>query len=303
MPLLTLFSAPKPFTNPHIATIQRNAIASWTKLPDVEVILLGDEPGLAEAARDLGVKLIEDIPRSPSGAPLMDAMFALARQHGHGQLLCIINADIILFSDFVEVAGQIAAQRQKFVMLGQRWDFDQTTLLDFAPGWAEQLRETVRNQGSLHRPAGSDYFLFPQACYTDLPAFVIGRAGWDNWMIYKARKAGWPVIDVTPSVMIVHQNHDYSHLPGGQPHYKHPETDENIRRAGGRVVTRFTLLDADRRFENGKILPQKLNRARLWRRIEAWPLLVLGSAKLSNLLWRFKRFIRKGQKQRIESRE
>jgi hypothetical protein len=293
MPLITLFSAPKPFTNLHIATIQRNAIASWTQLTDVEVILLGDEVGLGDVADDLGVQHIRDIPRSTSGAPLMDAMFALARQHGQGQLLCIINADIILFADFVETARKIAAQRQKFVMLGQRWDFDQTTLLDFTTSWAEQLRDLVHSQGSLHRPAGSDYFLFPKACYTDLPAFVIGRAGWDNWMIYKARKEGWPVIDVTPSVMIVHQNHDYSHLPGGQPHYKHPETDENIRQAGGRVITRFTLLDADHCFENGKILPQKLNRSRLWRRIEAWPLLVLGSAKLSNLLWRFKRFIRK----------
>ena len=41
MTLITLFSAPKPFTNPHIAMIQRNAIRSWTLLPDVEVILLG----------------------------------------------------------------------------------------------------------------------------------------------------------------------------------------------------------------------------------------------------------------------
>jgi hypothetical protein len=178
-------------------------------------------------------------------------------------------------------------------MLGQRWDFDQTTPLDFSADWANRLRSTVHSQGTLHRPAGSDYFLFPIACYTDLPAFVIGRAGWDNWMIYKARRAGWPAIDVTPSVMIIHQNHDYSHLPGGQPHYKHPETDENIRLAGGRTVTRFTLLDTDHRFENGKIRPQVLNRARLWRRIESWPLLALGSARLSNLLWRFKRFIRK----------
>lgn len=295
MPLITIFSAPKPFTNPHIATIQRNAIASWTKLPDVEVILLGDEPGLADAARDLGVKLVVDIPRSPSGAPLMDAMFKLARQHSTTQLLCIINADIILFPDFVETARQLAAQRSKFVMLGQRWDFDQTTPIEFSSDWANRLRAAVHRHGTLHRPAGSDYFLFPIACYTDLPAFVIGRAGWDNWMIYKARKSGWPAIDVTPSVMIVHQNHDYSHLPGGQPHYKHPETDENIRLAGGRTVTRFTLLDTDHRFENGKILPQVLNRARLWRRIESWPLLVLGSARLSNLLWRFKRFIRKGK--------
>lgn len=293
MPLITLFSAPKPFTNPHIAIIQRNAIASWTKLPNVDVVLLGDEPGLSEAAHELGVKHIQDIPRSPSGAPLMDAMFALARQHGTGQLLCIINADIILFPDFVETAGQLAAQRQKFVMLGQRWDYAQTTPIDFSANWVNGLRSTVHRLGELHRPAGSDYFLFPLACYTDLPAFVIGRAGWDNWMIYKARKEGWPVIDATSSVMIVHQNHDYSHLPGGQPHYKHPETDVNIQLAGGRTVTRFTLLDADYRTENGKILSQVTTRARLWRRIESWPLLTLGSARLSNLLWRIKRFLRK----------
>ena len=87
-------------------------------------------------------------------------------------------------------------------------------------------------------------------------------------MIYHARKNGFPAIDATHDVLIIHQNHDYSHLPGGQPHYKHPETDENIRLAGGRPMTRFTLLDTDKRLVDGKILPQKLNRARLWRRIE-----------------------------------
>ena len=57
MPLLTLFSAPKPMTNPHIATIQRNAFASWKALGDeVEVALIGTEDGLAEAAREFGFK-------------------------------------------------------------------------------------------------------------------------------------------------------------------------------------------------------------------------------------------------------
>ena len=64
MPLITFFSAPKPFTDPHIATIQRNAIKSWTLLPDVEVILLGEETGLAEAARELGVKHIPNVERN-----------------------------------------------------------------------------------------------------------------------------------------------------------------------------------------------------------------------------------------------
>src|SRR5829696_1425730 len=106
MPLITLFSAPKPFTDPHIATIQRNAIKSWTLLPDVEVILLGEETGLAEAARELGVKHIPNVARNDSGTPLISSMFQLARENSNSDLLCIINADMILMPDFLEAAKQ-----------------------------------------------------------------------------------------------------------------------------------------------------------------------------------------------------
>ena len=291
MTLLTVFSAPKPFTDPHIATIQRNAIASWTKLPDVNVVLLGDEPGLTEAAADLGVTHIREISRSPSGAPLMDAMFRLAREASPTPLYAIVNADIILFDDFVETARKVAAQKEKFVVMGQRWDLEVNTPIDFSEGWQIRIQSTLQENGELHRPAGSDYFLFPATCYTDIPAFIIGRAGWDNWMIYHALNSKFPAIDATTDVMIIHQNHDYSHLPGGQPHYKHPETDDNIRLAGGRAMTRFTLLDTDKRLANGKILPQRMNPVRLWRRIESWPLLTLGSTRLSNILWRLRKTI------------
>ncbi len=293
MALLTLLSAPKPFTNPHIAIIQRNAILSWTKLPDVNVILLGDEPGLAEVAAELGVTHLREIPRSPSGAPLMDAMLQLARQASPSPLYAIVNADIILFDDFVEAAQKVAQQKEKFVLMGQRWDMDIRTLLDFSAGWQSRLRSEVHTNGFLHRPVGSDYFLFPASAYQTIPAFIVGRAGWDNWMIYQARKSKFPAIDATADVMIVHQNHDYAHLPGGQPHYKHPETDDNVRLAGGRAVTRFTLLDSDYRLEKGHLLSQKITLARFWRRIEAWPLLRLGSARLSNLLWRLRKLFLK----------
>jgi hypothetical protein len=292
MSLLTLFSAPKPFTDPHIAVIQRNAITSWTKLADVQIVLLGDEAGLAEVASELGVKHIADIPRSASGAPLMDAMFRLAREICPAQLFCVVNADIILLPSFVETARQVLAKKDRFVLLGQRWDMEITGPFDFSDAWPERLTDSVHRQGQLHRPTGSDYFLFPNTCYTEIPPFVIGRAGWDNWMIYQARKSRIPAIDATQDILIIHQNHDYSHLPGGQPHYNHPETEENVRLAGGRPMTRFTLLDTNYRLENGKILPQKMNPERLWRRIEAWPLLALGSRRLSNILWTLKKSLR-----------
>jgi hypothetical protein len=268
MTILTLFSAPKPFTDPHIATIQRNAIKSWTLLPDVDVILLGEEEGLAEAARELGVKHIPGVARSESGTPLISSMFQLARENSDSDLLCIINADMILMSDFLEAAKQVSALKDAFVMLSQRWDLDVTEPIDFGADWEDRLRSTVHGQGQLHRPAGSDFFLFPKSCYIDVPDFTIGRAGWDNWMIYKARQAKWPVIDCTPSVMIVHQNHDYRHLPGGKPHYEHPETNENIRLAGGPAAVRYTILDASHRLNDGKLVRPAFTSLHFWRKVE-----------------------------------
>jgi hypothetical protein len=265
---ITLFSAPKPFTNPHIATIQRNAIQSWTLLPDVEVLLLGEETGLAEAARDLGVKHISSVKCNESGTPLISSMFQLARQYSHGDLLCIVNADMILMSDFVEAARTSQRLREKFVLLSQRWDLDITQSLAFIEGWQNRLRSTVKSQGALHRPAGSDFFLFPLSTFQEVPNFTIGRAGWDNWMIYKARKEKWTVIDCTPSVLIVHQNHDYSHLPGGKPHYEHPDTNENIRLAGGEANIRYTVLDATHQLVDGKLVRPNLSYLRLMRGVE-----------------------------------
>ena len=272
MPLITLFSAPKPFTNPHVAMIQHNAIKSWTLLPEVEVILLGQEAGLAEVARELEVKHVPNVACNENGTPLVSSMFQLARdasQRSDSELLCIINADMILMPDFLEAARLSRTLREKFVLLSQRWDLDVTGPIEFSEDWENRLRSTVHSQGALHRPAGSDFFLFPLSVFLEIPDFTIGRAGWDNWMIYKARKEKWTVIDCTPSVMIVHQNHDYSHLPGGRPHYEHPDTNENIRLAGGEANIRYTILDATHQLAaGGKLIRPKMSYLRFMRGVE-----------------------------------
>lgn len=295
MPLITLFSAPKPFTDPHIATIQRNAIKSWTLLPEVEVILLGEETGLAEAARELGVKHISRVRHNDNGTPLISSMFELTRQESNSPLLGIINADILLMPDFVEAAQQAMALKDKFVLMGRRWDLDVRESLEFSKGWPLQLRQRAYNGGKFHRPAGSDYFLFPRACYTDIPDFAIGRAGWDNWMIYKARKEGWATVDATPSIMIIHQNHDYAHLPAdaGKKHYNVPESDHNERLAGGREVTRFTLYDANCRLSHGRLIAREWSGRALRRAIETYPLIAWNNSRLSTRLFTFFRRFRK----------
>ena len=285
MSLLTLFTAPKPFTNPHIALIQRNALRSWLALgDDVQVIVIGEEEGLGETAREMGVLHLPQVARNESGTPLVSSIFDLARQHSDSPLLAYVNADIILLPDLVSGARQVMTQRQKFLMVGQRWDLRQETELDTAEGWDVNLLQQLQSTGRRHPRGGSDYFLYPRACFEHIPAFAIGRAGWDNWMIYEARQRGWAVVDTCNAVNIVHQDHDYSHLPNGQSHYRLPETKVNVKLAGG-DRTIFTLEDADCVLVDGRVKPFPKNGKKFWREVETFPLRRLHSFALGQLFF------------------
>jgi hypothetical protein len=268
VPLITIFTAPKPFTDPLIDVIQRNAIRSWLSLgEDVSVILVGNEAGMAAVACEYRVTQLAGVACNEQGTPLVSSIFSQARQASDSPLLTYVNADILLLPDFLVAARDVSRQAQEFLVIGQRWDLDVTQLLDFSEGWEKRLAAEVNARGRQHPPAGSDYFLFPRHLFSDIPDFAIGRAGWDNWMIYHARQQKWPVIDATPDIRIVHQNHDYSHLSGGKPHYNHPESFQNEALAGG-ATNLFMVLDADRQLVDGRIRSPKSSLARLVRRLE-----------------------------------
>ena len=270
MAFLTIFTAPKPFTNPHIATIQRNAIQSWLHLgTNVDVILVGEEDGLAETAAEFKVRHLPEVVRNEQGTPLVSSIFHLARQASQSPLLAYLNADILVLPDFVEVAHQVAAQAEQFLVVGQRWDLQVEHELDFGSSWEARLQTDLELRGRLHPPAGSDYFIFPRYLFTEMPDFAIGRAGWDNWMIYHARERGWPVVDATPSLRIIHQDHDYNHLPGGKPHYDLEESNQNLVLAGG-PLHMYYVLDTDKQLWDGRIRPARPSVLRTLRKAELW---------------------------------
>ncbi|MGI6250561.1 MAG: hypothetical protein ACOYKD_04275 [Anaerolineaceae bacterium] len=285
MPLLTLFTAPKPMTTPLIATIQRNAFASWKALGDkVSVALIGSEDGLGEAAKEYGFTYLPQVARNHLGTPLISSIFYLGRSVNQSPYLTYVNADIILYPDFVEHIQRVGQELEKFLIVGQRYDMDITETIRYDEGWEINLRERMLKEGKLHTRSGSDYFVYPRTCFDQIPEFTVGRAGWDNWMIYRARKMKWPVVDGSPQIEIIHQNHDYSHLPGGQPHYKLPETGENIRLAGGRRVL-FLLDDATHILEQNKIKPFPKSLMKLYREFVNRPLLKWRSYALTQFLF------------------
>jgi hypothetical protein len=264
---LAIFTAPKPFTDPHVDLIQRNAIRSWLQMgAAVEVFLVGDEAGMAAVARELGVKQLSGVRRNAHGTPLVSSIFELARAASQAPVLAYVNTDVLLFPETLDLVCQAQILAPDFLLLGRRHDLEVRDELDFSPGWEGRLKAEVAEDGELHAQGGSDYFIFPRQLYQQLPDFAIGRAGWDNWMIYHAVTQPWPALDVTPSLMVVHQQHDYGHLPEGKAHYKVEETYENTELAGG-MRHIYSLLDVDAQLLNGRIRPAPDSLAR---RIRGW---------------------------------
>ena len=292
MSTITLFSAPKPFTDPHINIIQRNAIRSWKALgTDVDVILIGDESGMAETAREMGVKFIPDVAKNDFGTPLVHSIFTQARNASEGEILLYINADIILLPEILDVISKITKLEKDYLIVGRRWDLSITEKIDFNGNWISKITDKLREEGKLRAPTAIDYFIFPRHLYNDIPPFAIGRAGWDNWMIYHGMRQPWPVIDATPSLRVIHQNHDYSHLPEGKPHYDLEESNQNVSLSGG-MKTLYDLLDVNLVYKGGRISPKRFSLPRSLRKLER---LVIPEQR-EGWRWSLTRILRKSRK-------
>ena len=244
--MLTLFAIPKPFAG-HVGVIQRNALASWRRtFPDAEIFVCGAEEGAREAAAAVGARHFPDLERNEFGTPLLGSTFRRVAAESRSELLAYVNADIVLLSDLPAALARVPFR--DFLLVSRRWNVDVTERLDLeAEDWAERLRSRAREHGQLFRRDGIDLFVFPRKSplVPDLPQFAVGRPGWDNWFIYRARRLRLPVIDATPSLTIVHQNHGYGHVPAAAgDRWEGPEARLNRRLMGG-VERIFDVGDAD----------------------------------------------------------
>lgn len=228
--MMTLFACPKPFTNPHISTIQRNAVTSWTLLfPKPEIILLGDEKGVAEICKEYGIIHIPCIARNEFGTPLVNDIFVKAQEKASFKLIGYINSDIILMDDFMDAVKKVSAWRSDCLMIGTRWDLDINKVLNFQSNdWQSHLRNSIKQKGDL-MTGGTDYFIFPRGRFYQIPSFVLGRYVFDNWILWKAKKMKLPLIDLSPAVQVVHQNHRA--IRQEKPHSYFIECNHNHRLA------------------------------------------------------------------------
>jgi len=238
--MLTMFSTPKPFVG-HIDLIQRNAIRSWQRLHhQVEIILVGDDAGAAEVCQEFGIRHIKHVEKNRYGTKYLASIYDQVHETARHEILCHVNCDIVLMSDFVAAARSVVSQTDRFLMAGRRWDVDLQHALDLAkPDWETSLRQLARKTNRPRPAQWIDYFLFSKGLYhKKVPEFVIGRPGWDNWLLWYPLSIKVPVVDASQDVLAVHQNHDYSYHPAGAEGVWHgEEAQQNYQLHQGKFAT------------------------------------------------------------------
>lgn len=242
--MLTLFTIPRSFTG-QTGIRQRNAIGTWLRsIPDVEVMLMGDDPGVDAVAAELGVVHVPDVKRNEFGTPLLDSAFHIAEERARHDLIGYINTDILVLDDFVAALRHVTLS--KFLVIGRRTDLDHDDAIVFDGAWKQRLLARAHEHGSLMHPYGSDYFVFRKKTgLAQLPPFAVGRPKWDNWFIANAQRIGVPVIDITPVACVIHQNHGYGHVAQSRGKtYEGPEGDRNLDLTQGLYGS---VLDSDYR--------------------------------------------------------
>lgn len=270
--MLTFLTIPKPFVG-EIGQIQRNALESWIALGQgVQIVLIGDEPGIADAARETGVQHVGGVEKSADGTPRLDSAFSLAESVARFPLWSLVNSDIVLLDDFLPAVVRITKAFGQFAMVGECRDLPVAGRIRLEEeGVRAQIRRRALQEGRLRGYAALDYFVFPRGLFDPLPPFLIGRANFDNWLVWRARSRSHPVVDATPSVVAVHQSHDYSHVAGGRDEaYTGKEAAYNLRLAGvennpfSRSDTFYSLDDATHRlYRRGRPIPHLGSKSRI----------------------------------------
>jgi len=250
--MFIFFTTAKPFVG-NIKVSQYNSIKSWQAL-DIckEIILFGTGEGYEQAVNDLGIIWIPEVETSPQGTPTVNSMFRIAREFSIDSICVYLNCDIILLSDFPNAFPLIPFD--DYLLVSQRYDLTISNYIDPTQEDCESnLRKLISEEGVLHPPSGSDIFAFSGWPWSDIPKLVIGRAGYDNELIFNSCYNSFPVIDATCIMSLIHQNHDYGHKKSGKADvWNGIEASINKAQLKKRNVC-FTLKEASYYFYNNTL--------------------------------------------------
>eukprot|EP00579_Thalassiosira_antarctica_P000182 CAMPEP_0201866558 /NCGR_PEP_ID=MMETSP0902-20130614/1101_1 /ASSEMBLY_ACC=CAM_ASM_000551 /TAXON_ID=420261 /ORGANISM="Thalassiosira antarctica, Strain CCMP982" /LENGTH=236 /DNA_ID=CAMNT_0048391549 /DNA_START=244 /DNA_END=954 /DNA_ORIENTATION=+ len=145
------------------------------------------------------------------GMPELGDMYLHAmRACPEAQTYTYLNGDIIGTRGFMDTIVAVTKTRLKeFLIVGRRTNVPWNETYDAT---REDFNFSAHfNSGELFTPLAEDYFCVTRNAmdWAEIPPFVIGRPGYDNWLVEQVRKKpNVTLIDATLTAQMIHQTGD-----------------------------------------------------------------------------------------------
>ena len=191
-----------------------NTLRVWSDLGDqvLPVVYTEDEASVwAERARTSGWQ-VRHVPRTKVGLPVLKDMFldiiTSSKDDDDALFYAYANSDILFDESLVTTLLYIARVYKQIsyglFMTGRRTNVP----IEMVGGLtsSKQVKD-ISEKGQEGPPNAEDYFVVTRGAvdWAQIPDFVIGRPGFDNWLVAKARQWGLTVVDASNTVVAVHQ--------------------------------------------------------------------------------------------------
>ena len=185
--MITFFTIPRPF-NELYGELQDRAIKSWLKISS-NIILCGDEAGVGEYAIENNLTHIPNILHT-TGKKTGFLHYYWGDICKKSSIVCKteylarINTDCILLGD-IDKCISSCEKLGDFMLVSQRHDSSMLVL---------------------HPPCGIDLHVAKKEAFNNVPQFLVGFGGEDNWLAkqYYKKKT---LVDITDSIYLLHQDH------------------------------------------------------------------------------------------------
>ena len=204
--LLTLFTT--ALDKPWKRTIHNNTFRNWALLqPDVTPLLYysrGDT--LRQMALRNGWRVLKVPKTNSKGTPVLKTMFTETEKQFSSHFYAYANADILFDEGLIKTLKlliRLLNSTRQVMITGRRVNvpvnMSVTSLRDVS---------MLRRNHKLFGDNAQDFFISFRNGYdwSSIPDFVVGRVGYDNWLVVHAIVKRMVVIDVTETVIAIHQS-------------------------------------------------------------------------------------------------
>ena len=207
--LITLFTTFKHYEGK--GATYRNTIRNWALLaPFVRPVLYYPfgEDYLTEFARTNGWSVYKCPRLSKHGVPVLRSMFLHAQEiNATTSFYGYANGDILFNNNLVVTLEALRTDNATFkqvLVVGRRTNYmfkDKEEIYNLEPVYR------YATAGKLFRTDAQDFFISTHSGFPwdSIPDFVVGRVGYDNWLVANALNTNVSVIDVTATVTALHQ--------------------------------------------------------------------------------------------------